>query len=115
MSASQRIIPLLAVSVVGVATGIYVFDPLLKQYAQDTGGTFRPKDASSSTNAGKDGSSSARADASPSPSAALKGIIGTDETRRAEDIRNKAALNAASRATEAAQSRAEKTGDGKVL
>ncbi|KAN0066518.1 hypothetical protein ACQY0O_000612 [Thecaphora frezii] len=42
MAARSRILPLLGASAVGVGIGYYVFDPLLRQYAHDTNGTFIP-------------------------------------------------------------------------
>ncbi|KAI9033623.1 hypothetical protein CLU79DRAFT_724639 [Phycomyces nitens] len=35
-----RILPVLIASGIGVATGIYVFQPLLKEYEADTNGTW---------------------------------------------------------------------------
>lgn len=57
--ASQRIIPLLAAAALGMVSGAYIFDPILRQYAQDTNGTFRPEDASSSSSSSGAGASSA--------------------------------------------------------
>lgn len=42
MSYVQRIAPLLLATAVGVASGMYIFDGPLKQYKQDTDGTFDP-------------------------------------------------------------------------
>jgi len=44
MSFAQRFIPPMLMVVAGVATGIYVFDPILKQYQEDTHGTFKPSE-----------------------------------------------------------------------
>ncbi|CAM0142848.1 hypothetical protein VKS41_002585 [Umbelopsis sp. WA50703] len=41
MSFLQRSIPVLTCIVIGVGTGYYVFDPLLKQYEKDTHGTWK--------------------------------------------------------------------------
>ncbi|KAK0531167.1 hypothetical protein OC834_002130 [Tilletia horrida] len=43
MSYTQRLVPVFVASLVGVATGIYVFQPLLVQYKADTHGSFRPE------------------------------------------------------------------------
>lgn len=43
MSYRQRIVPLLLVTFVGVTSGVYIFDPLIKQYAIDSRGTYDPK------------------------------------------------------------------------
>ncbi|KAK0566092.1 hypothetical protein OC844_000904 [Tilletia horrida] len=58
MSYTQRLVPVFVASLVGVATGIYVFQPLLVQYKADTHGSFRPEqkdlklDAPASASAG---------------------------------------------------------------
>ncbi|KAL9933662.1 hypothetical protein V8E36_007320 [Tilletia maclaganii] len=43
MSYTSRMAPVMAASIVGVVTGVYVFQPLLVQYRNDTQGTFRPE------------------------------------------------------------------------
>ncbi|PWN29898.1 hypothetical protein BDZ90DRAFT_519 [Jaminaea rosea] len=108
MSASQRLFPLFAASVVGVATGYYIFDPILRQYSRDTSGTFQPEQIN-----GGAGSSPSKPEAVPS---LTRGILAQDEgQKRADELRAKATMNAAQRASEAAKERAEKTGEGKVV
>ncbi|GAA6022103.1 hypothetical protein JCM10207_000763 [Rhodosporidiobolus poonsookiae] len=41
---SGRLVPPLLAVLVGVGSGIYVFQPLLKSFGASTGGTFRPED-----------------------------------------------------------------------
>ncbi|KAH8550648.1 hypothetical protein BGW37DRAFT_521317 [Umbelopsis sp. PMI_123] len=41
MSFLQRSVPILTAAVIGVATGYYVFQPLLRQYEKDTNGTWK--------------------------------------------------------------------------
>ncbi|KAK0554454.1 hypothetical protein OC845_000715 [Tilletia horrida] len=43
MSYVQRIAPVFLASFVGVATGVYVFKPLLLQYRAETHGTWKPE------------------------------------------------------------------------
>ncbi|PWN37489.1 uncharacterized protein FA14DRAFT_14469 [Meira miltonrushii] len=52
MSYRQRIVPLLLVTFVGVASGVYIFDPLIKQYAIDSRGTYDPKIAQAGVKGG---------------------------------------------------------------
>ncbi|KAE8232741.1 hypothetical protein CF326_g2230 [Tilletia indica] len=44
MSYTQRLVPVFVATFVGIATGAYVFQPLLDQYKVNTHGTFRPED-----------------------------------------------------------------------
>lgn len=55
MSFRQRAVPLMLTSFVGVASGIYIFQPLLQQYALDTRGTYDPELARVSTAGGAGG------------------------------------------------------------
>lgn len=55
MSYRQRIVPLFIATFVGVVSGVYVFDPLLKQYAIDSRGTFDPKVAQAGLTGGVGG------------------------------------------------------------
>ncbi|KAG2182918.1 hypothetical protein INT44_005899 [Umbelopsis vinacea] len=41
MSFLKRSIPILTATAIGVATGYYVFEPLLRQYERDTNGTWK--------------------------------------------------------------------------
>ncbi|GAB5592182.1 hypothetical protein Unana1_07082 [Umbelopsis nana] len=41
MSFLQRSVPILTATAIGVATGYYVFEPLLRQYERDTNGTWK--------------------------------------------------------------------------
>jgi len=52
MSYRQRIVPLLLVTFVGVTSGVYIFDPLIKQYAIDSRGTYDPKIAQAGVKGG---------------------------------------------------------------
>lgn len=54
MSYVQRIAPLLLATAVGVASGVYIFDGPLKQYKQDTQGTFDPDQAVPAINSSPD-------------------------------------------------------------
>lgn len=46
MSFRQRAAPLMMAGLLGVASGVYIFDPLLRQYAIDSRGTLDPDIAS---------------------------------------------------------------------
>lgn len=137
MSASQRILPLLVAGTVGLISGVYIFDPLLRQYAKDTKGTFDPEvaKANSPLASAKAAIGGTGGGSSPIPDSPLgasnnssttnsaggmgEGIsrtLGMSESQdRATQQREMAVKNAAARAVESAQSRAQKTGDGKVL
>lgn len=52
MSLRQRMVPLMLATFVGVASGMYIFDPLLKQYAVDSRGTYDPKIAQAGNQGG---------------------------------------------------------------
>ncbi|CAO3685681.1 unnamed protein product [Umbelopsis vinacea] len=41
MSLLQQFLPILTATAVGIATGYYVFKPLLQQYEQETNGTWK--------------------------------------------------------------------------
>ncbi|KAI8584215.1 hypothetical protein K450DRAFT_276584 [Umbelopsis ramanniana AG] len=41
MSFLKRSVPILTAAAIGVATGYYVFEPLLRQYEKDTKGTWK--------------------------------------------------------------------------
>jgi hypothetical protein len=48
-------VPVMLATFVGIASGVYIFDPLLKQYAMDSRGTYDPKIAQASAQGGVGG------------------------------------------------------------
>lgn len=136
--ARQRVLPLATATVIGVTSGVYIFDPLIKQYRDETRGTFKPEVAEGgikenvTTEMGKAAETAKEALQGDShkqdPSLISRGVDAIKQkvnsgpvsssdttTRNAEEQRTKATMNAATRAKDAALDRAQKTGDGKVV
>lgn len=121
MAASQRIVPLLVASTVGIFSGIYIFDPILRQYMgdKDKSPVPMPGDAQKST-AEKVKEAATTKNDSTTESIASKAADAFKDTKdtvsgNATDQRLKAVASAGQRAADAAKDRAEKTGDGKVV
>lgn len=96
-------------------TGYYIFNPILLQYRDDTRGTFNPDKISNQTTSSTSSSSSSSAESGASPTLATPILAQDEKARRAEELRVKATMNAATRAKEGALMRAEKTGEGRIV
>lgn len=126
---AQRYLPILIAGTLGIVSGSYIFDPILKQYKVDTNGSFQPEQLPfqpNPTNSNPTLSESIKDAVTPIKtnesehlsqnrggvgSTGLSGLThaaeASDTQQRAEHLRELAVKNASARAVESAKRRKE--------